>query len=491
MKRTTSSPVTPESAGAIRHGLLRAPSRSLVRPSRNSSIAFWASSSERIEVVIQPESGRTWCGWARPSAISSSRTRRGNGRSAIRSPWRWPSSRRPTLNSMPPNRCGADSTPGHDCTASVICFPSSAVSPTTRTAAPRSPDVIGPSTLVACPSAGSFDVVIAGGGHNALVAATLLARAGRSVVVLERRDEVGGAAVSVGAVSRVRRAAVPLLLPGEPVPGGAAARARRVGRDPSPPGRCLTRRSSWPAAFTSDALERLRTRLPHAHRAAPLARGVPTASSATTPPGTALFETPLSELIERTFDDDLTRGTVLTDALIGTFAPADDAACCARTGASCTTSSAAPGTCRSAAWARCRARLPARRARAGAQLVTGAEVIAIETDEEHGRGDAAPTVAPTPRATCSPASPRPCSANCWASRPSAPEGAQLKINMLLKRLPRVPGVSSEEAFTGTFHVNEGYEQLARRLPRGVRGRHPVDAAVRGLLPLADRPEHPR
>ena len=42
----------------------------------------------------------------------------------------------------------------------------------------------------------NFDVVIVGGGHNALVAATLLARAGRSVVVLERRDEVGGAAVS-------------------------------------------------------------------------------------------------------------------------------------------------------------------------------------------------------------------------------------------------------------------------------------------------------
>src|SRR6188508_1024056 len=42
----------------------------------------------------------------------------------------------------------------------------------------------------------THDVVIVGGGHNALVAAAYLARAGRKVVVLERLDHVGGAAVS-------------------------------------------------------------------------------------------------------------------------------------------------------------------------------------------------------------------------------------------------------------------------------------------------------
>ena len=38
----------------------------------------------------------------------------------------------------------------------------------------------------------------------------------------------------------------------------------------------------------------------------------------------ALFERPLSETLEDTVDSDLARGTVLTDAAIGTFAPADD-----------------------------------------------------------------------------------------------------------------------------------------------------------------------
>jgi phytoene dehydrogenase-like protein len=42
----------------------------------------------------------------------------------------------------------------------------------------------------------SWDVAIIGGGHNGLTAATLLARRGKKVVVLERRDHIGGLAVS-------------------------------------------------------------------------------------------------------------------------------------------------------------------------------------------------------------------------------------------------------------------------------------------------------
>jgi phytoene dehydrogenase-like protein len=42
----------------------------------------------------------------------------------------------------------------------------------------------------------SFDAIIIGGGHNGLVCAAYLARAGRKVLVLERREQVGGAAVT-------------------------------------------------------------------------------------------------------------------------------------------------------------------------------------------------------------------------------------------------------------------------------------------------------
>ena len=47
----------------------------------------------------------------------------------------------------------------------------------------------------------SYDAVIVGGGHNGLVAAAYLARAGWEVLLVERNEEVGGAVASAEATA--------------------------------------------------------------------------------------------------------------------------------------------------------------------------------------------------------------------------------------------------------------------------------------------------
>ena len=54
-----------------------------------------------------------------------------------------------------------------------------------------------------------YDAIIIGGGHNGLVCAFYLARAGLKVRVLERRDIVGGAAVTEEFHPAIRPRATP------------------------------------------------------------------------------------------------------------------------------------------------------------------------------------------------------------------------------------------------------------------------------------------
>jgi phytoene dehydrogenase-like protein len=308
------------------------------------------------------------------------------------------------------------------------------------------------------PDGRSFDAVIAGGGHNALVAATLLARAGRSVAVLERRDELGGAAVSVapfpGFDVRLSRYSYLVslfprsLLRALDVP--VEIRPRRVAAHPP---------LELPAAFQAmlaGIAERVFPTFTEPLRSREEFRRLVDDDVA----WNSVFEAPLSELLEQTFDDDLARGTVLTDGLIGTFAPADDPLLRQNrcflyhivggrwnvpVGGMGALSAALAGAARAA----------------GAELVTGAEVVAIATDERTAEVTCADGRTFGARHVLAGVAPHVLSGLLGEPPPDGapPEGAQLKINMLLERLPRVAGASSEDAFTGTFHVNEGYEQL--------------------------------
>ncbi|HEX5499356.1 MAG TPA: NAD(P)/FAD-dependent oxidoreductase, partial [Thermomicrobiales bacterium] len=46
------------------------------------------------------------------------------------------------------------------------------------------------------PASGAYDAIVVGAGHNGLIAAAYLARAGKKTLVLERRDVIGGATVT-------------------------------------------------------------------------------------------------------------------------------------------------------------------------------------------------------------------------------------------------------------------------------------------------------
>jgi phytoene dehydrogenase-like protein len=61
------------------------------------------------------------------------------------------------------------------------------------------------------------------------------------------------------------------------------------------------------------------------------------------------------------------------------------------------------------------------------------------------------------------------------SKPKSLEGSQLKINMLLSRLPRLKsGIDPRLAFAGTFHVNESYAQLESAYQMAKLGSIPSD-----------------
>jgi phytoene dehydrogenase-like protein len=64
----------------------------------------------------------------------------------------------------------------------------------------------------------------------------------------------------------------------------------------------------------------------------------------------------------------------------------------------------------------------------------------------------------------------------WLPQPSD-EGCVVKINMLLARLPKVKArnVSSREAFAGSFHIDEGYQQMVASYQSAVQRRIPDPA----------------
>jgi phytoene dehydrogenase-like protein len=357
-----------------------------------------------------------------------------------------------------------------------------------------------------------YDDIILGAGHNGLTAAAYLARAGRRVLVLERADHVGGAAISVRAFPGVdakvsRYSYLVSLMPRRIISDLGLdltlLRRRYSSFTPRPtqPARGLLIDSGDQAgtaaaflALTGSSEELGQWQRFHARMTSLAERVFPTVLEPLQSSGQirtlvaddelwqGVVERPLGGLLSSTFSSDTVRGIVATDGLIGTFADLDGESLAQnicflyhRIGNGTGDWDVPVGGMGALTDA-----LAAAAVRAGASILTGAEVTAVDPDgtvawrEADGGHSARGSVI---LSNLGPVVLNGLLAAAGADpidTEAAPEGAQLKVNMVLSRLPRLKdsSVDPAAAFAGTFHVNEGYGQLQQAFSVAVAGEVP-------------------
>lgn len=362
-----------------------------------------------------------------------------------------------------------------------------------------------------------YDVAIIGGGHNGLVAACYLAKAGMSVLVLERNDVLGGATLSrqvfPGVDARLsvysylvsllpqkiiddldlkfqlrsRKTASwtpsfhdgklrELLIQNNSSSANREAFAELTGSDKDYEGYLKLQeleesvtKAIWPGLISPMvSREELRSRLDKDTRIA----------------WQALIEEPLGDLIEQHISDDLIRGLVFTDGRIGVSTYPHDPSLLQNKSFLYHIIGGGTGE-----W-----KVPVggmgvlveqlhkvAHATGNTTFQTNAKVIRIdngardstvtfEHDEKEHQVDARFVL---------------CNAsahvlNQLTDEKSVPldkvvEGAGFKINMLLKKLPKLLSDrhTAEDTFSGTVHIDEGYQQMITSYQESMKGNIPT------------------
>jgi phytoene dehydrogenase-like protein len=339
------------------------------------------------------------------------------------------------------------------------------------------------------------NVIVVGAGHNGLVAAILAAQAGKTVIVLERSDHPGGATVGStlfpphpARLSRysyliallpdelIRRLGIDLTFASRsissftPVLRGGVAGGLLVERTPGAiteeSFRALTGSAteyqSW-QQFYSEIRSMAGVLAPFL--TGPLQRRAAARSAVIAAAGeqvwTDVVEKPIGEAIIRRFRDDTVRGVVATDAVIGTHASLFDPELLAnrcflyhligRGSGEWLVPIGGMGALTDALVARARS--------LGVEIRCNVDVVSVEEDS------AAVTVTGTVdgrealfAAAHVLAAVAPAVVDRWLGHaPEMPVGAQIKINMLLDRLPRLAsGIDPRTAFAGTMHLEESF-----------------------------------
>ena len=350
-------------------------------------------------------------------------------------------------------------------------------------------------------SAKKYDVTIIGGGHNGLVAATYLAKAGKSVVVLEANPEIGGASQSVQTFpdydAHLSRYSYLISLLPDKIVSDLGLSFECISREVSSytpyedSGLYVSRQWDEKTANSFNELD------PTGHdakawqdfygevaefaqRIAPtMLEPLKTRSElkqAIDLPETweYLIENPIGEVINKRFENDVIKGVVLTDALIGTFASAFDL----QANICFLYHLIGNGT---GEWKVPRGGMGALvselqrvATESGVEIRLNSKVVSLDSNEvgvslttksgelfqsDYLLSNAAPQVLAQLRGKPAPAS---------------LDGSQMKINILLKRLPALKsGIDPKLAFAGTFHANETFSQLEQSYKEAQSGAMPT------------------
>ncbi len=335
-----------------------------------------------------------------------------------------------------------------------------------------------------------YDVAVIGGGHNGLVAATYLAKAGKSVVILEANSEVGGATTSVRAFPEYdamlsRYAYLISLLPDQIVSdlgldfeciSRTVSSYTPYSRNGKDSGLYVARQwdketedsfneldpsgAEWAAwqDFYNEIAEFAVKIAPSMLQ--PLKSRSELKAEINMPEvWDYLMERPIGEVIKERFKDDLVRGVVLTDALIGTFSSAFEM----QANICFLYHLIGNGT---GEWKVPRGGMGALvkelvrvATAAGVEIKVNARVKSVNTDTENVTLTLEDATTLTSSFVLSNAAPQVLARLRGKTPPVSLEGSQMKINILLKSLPQLKsGIDPRLAFAGTFHAQESFAQ---------------------------------
>ena len=336
-------------------------------------------------------------------------------------------------------------------------------------------------------SSTKYDVVIIGGGHNGLVAATYLARAGKSVRILEANPEIGGASQSVRTFpeydANLSRYSYLIALLPDKIISDLGLSFECISREVSsytPYGEnkglyvsriwdALTESSfneldpsgkeakAWQAFYAEIAefaekiaptmLQPLKTR-------SELKQQVDLDAT-----WQYLIEEPIGKVITERFHNDVVRGVVLTDALIGTFASAFDI----QANICFLYHLIGNGT---GEWKVPKGGMGALvnelvrvATESGVEISLNSKAIKVESTSAGVTVELENGETVTGEYLLSNAAPGVLAKLRRKPVPKSLDGSQMKINILLKRLPQLKsGIDPRLAFAGTFHANESFTQ---------------------------------